>query len=283
MPKIRGIKPDFWTDESIVELTPLARLLFQGLWTFACDNGHVQDKPRQIKMRILPADDVKVGDLLDELTSSGRIVREGGWVTVPNFSKHQKIDKRFFTTCDKPGCDRPGAKSTTSQRETRRAPDENTPSTRRDHDAATPRSLGECDGDGEGEGEGDGDTSSRELTLHEAPRLDVERICEHLANRIEDNGAKRPTVTKGWRDAARLMLDRDGRTEPEVIGAIDWCQADEFWRANILSLPKLREKYDQLRLQAQRRNGSRQEDDAAMFDRQMARAIEQERQMGLRP
>ena len=51
------------------------------------------------------------------------------------------------------------------------------------------------------------------------------------------------------------MLDRDGRTEQQIHAAIDWCQADEFWRSNVLSMPKLREKYDQLRLQAQRRNG----------------------------
>jgi hypothetical protein len=35
--------------------------------------------------------------------------------------------------------------------------------------------------------------------------------------------------------------------------AIDWCQDDEFWRSNVLSMPKLREKYEQLRLQASRR------------------------------
>jgi hypothetical protein len=99
-------------------------------------------------------------------------------------------------------------------------------------------------------------------------RGDVERICEHLADRIEANGAKRPTITQKWRDAARLMLDRDGRTEAEVIGAIDWSQADEFWRANVLSLPKLREKYDQLLLQAQRRHGvPRQQQTDDLFDR----------------
>jgi hypothetical protein len=48
------------------------------------------------------------------------------------------------------------------------------------------------------------------------------------------------------------MLDKDGRTEEQVHAAIDWCQDSEFWRGNILSLPKLREKYDQLRLQASR-------------------------------
>lgn len=81
---------------------------------------------------------------------------------------------------------------------------------------------------------------------------DVTRLCEHLADRVEGNGSKRPTITERWRDAARLMLDTDGRTEDQVHRAIEWCQGNEFWRANVLSMPTLREKYDQLRLQAER-------------------------------
>lgn len=87
-------------------------------------------------------------------------------------------------------------------------------------------------------------------------RADVERLCVHLADSIEANGSKRPTVTEAWRDAARLLLDKDGRTVEQVVRAIDWCQADEFWRSNILSMPKLRAKYDTLRLQATRNRGS---------------------------
>ena len=90
----------------------------------------------------------------------------------------------------------------------------------------------------------------------EEPRADVERVCQHLADRIVDNGSKRPTIGKGWRDAARLMLDRDGRTEEQVHTAIDWCQDSEFWRSNILSMSKLRKKYETLRLQAQREQSS---------------------------
>jgi len=91
-----------------------------------------------------------------------------------------------------------------------------------------------------------------------ASRPDVEQICAHLADWIERNGSKRPTITKRWRDAARLLLDRDGRTVDQVMRAIDWCQTDEFWRGVILSMPKLREKYDQLRLAAKRSRGSPQ-------------------------
>lgn len=93
---------------------------------------------------------------------------------------------------------------------------------------------------------------SRSKALAIVDRPDVERLCIHLADRIEGNGSKRPNVTQAWRDAARRLLDRDNRTEEQVMRAIDWCQDDEFWRANILSMPKLRERYDALRLQAQR-------------------------------
>jgi hypothetical protein len=88
------------------------------------------------------------------------------------------------------------------------------------------------------------------------PRDDADRLCEHLADKIEANGSRRPAVNAKWRDAARLLIDKDGRTEEQVHAAIDWCQQDEFWRANILSMPKLREKYDQLRMHAMRGRSS---------------------------
>jgi hypothetical protein len=96
-------------------------------------------------------------------------------------------------------------------------------------------------------------------------RDDVRRLCKHLADRIEANGSKRPNITKTWLDAARLLLDTDKRTEQQVHAAIDWCQDDEFWRPKVMSMSKLRDKYDQLRLEAKRRkprgaaNGATQE------------------------
>ena len=104
-------------------------------------------------------------------------------------------------------------------------------------------------------------------------RDDIQRICTHLADRIEANGSKRPAVTARWHDAARLLIDRDGRTEDQIHRAIDWSQDHEFWRSNILSMPKLREKYDQLRLQAVRpASASRQAQTDDQFQRAMQRA-----------
>ena len=85
-----------------------------------------------------------------------------------------------------------------------------------------------------------------------APRDDVERICLYLADRVEANGSKRPEINKTARQSARLMLDVDKRTEDQVVWLIDWCQGDDFWRGNVLSVSGLRSKFDQLRLASQR-------------------------------
>jgi hypothetical protein len=84
------------------------------------------------------------------------------------------------------------------------------------------------------------------------PSALVVELCNLLADKIEANGSKRPTVGKGWYAACRLMIEQDKREPDKIRNAITWCQADEFWRANILSMPKLREKYDQMRLSAER-------------------------------
>src|ERR1019366_615039 len=59
-------------------------------------------------------------------------------------------------------------------------------------------------------------------------REDVDRLCEHLADRIEQQVGKRPTIGVRWRRPARLLLDVDKRTENQAHLAIDWCQNDEF-------------------------------------------------------
>lgn len=83
-------------------------------------------------------------------------------------------------------------------------------------------------------------------------RPEVINLCHQLADRVEANGSKRPTIGKRWLDSCRLLIDADGRTVEQIEKAIDWCQSDEFWRTVILSMPTLRKQYDKLRLAAQR-------------------------------
>lgn len=98
MARIRTIKPEFWTDETIVQLPFEARLLFIGMWNFADDSGALEYSPERIKLQILPAEtSCDISGLLDLLSASGLIdywVNEEGTqaISIRNWDKHQKID-----------------------------------------------------------------------------------------------------------------------------------------------------------------------------------------------
>jgi hypothetical protein len=91
----------------------------------------------------------------------------------------------------------------------------------------------------------------------DTPRPEVLELCEHLAAQIEANGSRKPPVTAKWLTACRLMIDKDGRSPDAIRRAIDWCQGNDFWRGNVMSMQTLRDQYDRLRLHAQRDQGHR--------------------------
>jgi hypothetical protein len=257
MARIRTIKPEIFSSEDFTALGLATRLTFIGLWTYVDDYGRGKADPRLIKAAIWPLDDdvpaSVVAKSLDEMELHGMVCRyraEGrDYLHVVNFGRHQKVGHP--TDSKIPECARQihGVGDSASAFEQVRGTS-----------GAVPEDSGnihEPSGNVHpGTGNREQGTGNREqgvgTALARPDRADVERICEHLAERIESNGAKRPAVTEKWREAARLLLDRDQRTEQQIHAAIDWATNDEFWRANVLSMPKLREKYEQLRLQATR-------------------------------
>lgn len=56
----------------------------------------------------------------------------------------------------------------------------------------------------------------------------------------------------GWASDIDRMIRIDKRQPEEIEHMIKWAQHNEFWRSNILSAKKLREKWDTLVLQAKR-------------------------------
>jgi len=93
MARIRTIKPDFFTSEDIVGLTPLARLLFIATWLEADREGRLEWKPNTLKMRYLPADTCAIATLCDELVGAGLVVLYNeGLAYIPGFTKHQNIN-----------------------------------------------------------------------------------------------------------------------------------------------------------------------------------------------
>lgn len=98
MARIRSIKPEFWTDEKVVSLSPLARLLFIGMWNFADDFGRGEYSPLRMKMQILPADSADIAELLGEIRREGLVevytVESKDYFAIRGFAKHQKVDHR---------------------------------------------------------------------------------------------------------------------------------------------------------------------------------------------
>jgi hypothetical protein len=97
MARIRTIKPEFWTDDKIVGLSPMARLFFIGMWNFADDHGGIERSALQLKMKIFPGDVVDVEPLIQELLRTGLIVEyeaDGAlYLNIRNFLRHQRINR----------------------------------------------------------------------------------------------------------------------------------------------------------------------------------------------
>jgi len=93
--RIRTIKPEFFTSEDIVGLTPYARLLYIALWCEADKEGRLVWKPMTFKLRYLPGDDCDVPALCQELIDAGLVVLYGnGYAHIPTFKAHQHINPR---------------------------------------------------------------------------------------------------------------------------------------------------------------------------------------------
>jgi hypothetical protein len=101
MARTRQLKPDFFADEDISALTPIARLLFMGLWLIADKAGRLEDRPLRIRAALFPYEpDTNVEAALASLSKEkvhglgAFIVRYAAadgrkYIQISNFEKHQ--------------------------------------------------------------------------------------------------------------------------------------------------------------------------------------------------
>jgi hypothetical protein len=98
MARIRTIKPEFFTSEDIVAMSPLARLFFQACWCEADREGRMAWKPRTMKLRYFPADKCDIDAIAAEVVGQGllRVYENGGtlYAYIPSFTKHQHVNPR---------------------------------------------------------------------------------------------------------------------------------------------------------------------------------------------
>ena len=93
MARTRYIKHTFFTNEELAEVDPLGRILFAGLWCHADREGRLENRPKKLKVLILPYDECSIPDLLAQLEKRTFIKcysTDGSeYIQITNFTKHQ--------------------------------------------------------------------------------------------------------------------------------------------------------------------------------------------------
>jgi len=100
MARIRSVKPELWTSEQVIACSPIARLLFIGLWNFSDDAGVHPASYVRLKAEIFPCDSFTIDEIkawINELINnnllSEYVVEDKTYWHVLGWQKHQRIDK----------------------------------------------------------------------------------------------------------------------------------------------------------------------------------------------
>ena len=84
-------------------------------------------------------------------------------------------------------------------------------------------------------------------------------MTDLLINELQRNNPafRPPTGPKRskWDNTMKLMLTRDKRSPADMERIIRWCQADSFWKGNILSADALRKHFDRFLVQSKAGKG----------------------------
>jgi hypothetical protein len=99
MPRIRTIKPEFYRHHELflaeTESKLPIRVAFSGLWLCADKEGRFKWKPTELKLDILPYDELDFNKVLDCLVDKGFIIKYSvsgkHFGLIPTFKDHQRI------------------------------------------------------------------------------------------------------------------------------------------------------------------------------------------------
>jgi hypothetical protein len=255
-PRIRSLKPEMWADEKIGALSRDARLLLLGMVTLADDEGRLRCRKSELHGYLFPDDDdapALIPEWIAEIKTQGIVIfyiADGTpYGAFRNWRRHQKINKPTPSTLPPPP----------------------SPRVVRDNSVTT-KGVGTEDSGSPTVALSDLAGSSHSPTRGRALRSDPDQFRSLLQNGSEFEEPQRALLLSAllaahvvrndpkaevdpenhqWvTDMRLLVVDRKGDVA-EVIRIIDWCQADSFWRSNILSPAKLRKQFTQLTLRAQ--------------------------------
>lgn len=101
MPRARWLKPEFFTDKKVAQMSPVTALVYQALWCWADDGGTAQADPDVIKAQSfyrwnnigVP----EISEALRHLSGTRTItlytVGDDQYAVIRNWSKHQSVHK----------------------------------------------------------------------------------------------------------------------------------------------------------------------------------------------
>jgi hypothetical protein len=202
MARIRSVKPEFWADEDLADVSRDARLLYIGLWNLSDEHGRLRGDPRYVKGQLFPYDDdlsaAAVSELLKTLEVARKVVRyrvgAGQYVFLPNLGKHQRLESEKVPSRLPPPPD-PSESAQVS------APDPVDP------DSGADKSAPRTD-----ESAPDADESSL---------LYVAGSMEHVAGSMEHGGAAAPRADKPRRTQGAIALASGRDDNPQTVDVGD--------------------------------------------------------------
>lgn len=118
-------------------------------------------------------------------------------------------------------------------------------------------SLSELESSSDVTSAGEGITQKGKKREPQKPSREADRLAQLLKDEILLNAPGfriTPSQLREWSVIADRMIRLDHRQPERIAEIIRWAQANDFWRSNILSMGKLRTRFDQLELK-QKANG----------------------------
>ena len=92
----------------------------------------------------------------------------------------------------------------------------------------------------------DADASDGEETFSD----EVKKLSTDLGALVKANGHPVGVIGVTWWRACERLIRIDGYTPEQIDWVMRWATANEFWSSNIRSMPKLREKFSELKARA---------------------------------
>lgn len=249
--RIRQIKPEFWKDPDLGEVSPLARLLFIGLWCLS-SQGIFENDSRLIKAEIFPFDsNIKIDNiekLIQELTPKFITLYTNNnkkYCEIINFKKHQKLmGNESNNQCKYPSLLNENSQVTFSNQNGYPVTFSNSHTDKRITD------NGYTDN-----GENLSFLGKTPKTLppskkHKFTEEQMEVAIDYYDIVLDKFPFTKKPKLDEWANTIRLLNETDGYTMEQIIDVASWALKDEFWSKNARSPTGLRRNIESILAQS---------------------------------